>query len=215
MEMAALHGGSAVYSLIRSRLRVVRRVTALTVLGVFAAPGIALASCPTQPVSTPFSHWGDNNSYFPLPGGSFEGTADQVGWTLSNASLTQGNEPFYVDSGGDSQSLTIAGGGSGTSPFFCVDNTMTSLRFFAQQISAGGGLRVRALVQTPDGVTTVPVAHLLDGSMPTWAPTDPIDGATSGLSDDQSLMVALQFKVRSWAASWQIDDVYVDPYRSG
>jgi hypothetical protein len=64
-------------------------------------------------------------------------------------------------------------------------------------------------------VTTVPLAHLLDGSMPTWAPADPVAGDTSGLSDGQTLMVALQFTVRSSAASWQVDDVYVDPYRSG
>jgi hypothetical protein len=204
------------FSRVSSRLRVVRRVAALAFLGVFAAPGIALGSCPAQPVSTPFSQWGDGNSYFLIPGGSFEGTADQVGWTLSNASLTQGNEPFYVNDSGDSQSLTIAGGGSATSPFFCVDNTMGSLRFFAQEVSSGGGLRVQALVQNPDGsVTTVPLAHLYDGSMSTWAPTDPIAGDTSGLSDDQTLSVALQFRVRSPSASWQIDDVYVDPYRSG
>jgi len=204
------------FSLVRSRLRVARRVTALAFLGVFAAPAVALASCPAQPVTTPFSQWGDDNSYFLIPGGSFEGTADQVGWNLSNASLTQGNEPFYVNDSGDSQSLTISGGGSATSPFFCVDNTMGSLRFFAQQVSAGGGLRVQALVQNSDGsVTTVPIAHLLDGSMSSWAPTDPITGDTSGLSDDQTLSVALQFNVRSAAASWQIDDVYVDPYRSG
>jgi hypothetical protein len=214
--MAALHGGSVLSALVGFRLRVVaRRVALLVGLGLFAAPGVALASCPAPPVSTPFSQWGDNNNYFLIPGGSFEGTPDQVGWTLSGASLTAGNEPFYVNSSSDGQSLTIAGGGSATSPFFCVDNTMTSLRFFAQQVSAGGGLRVTALVQTSDGVTTVPVAHLLDGSMPAWAPTDPITGNTSGLSDDQTLMVALQFTVRSPAASWQIDDVYVDPYRSG
>jgi hypothetical protein len=183
---------------------------------VFAAPGIALASCPAQPVSTPFSQWGDNNSYFLVPGGSFEGTPDQVGWTLSNATLTQGNEPFYANTSGDSQSLTIAGGGSATSPFFCVDNTMGSLRFFAQEVSAGGGLHVLALVQNSDGsVTTVPIARLPDGSMSTWAPTDSITGDTSGLSDDQTLSVALEFTVRSSAASWQIDDLYVDPYRSG
>ena len=204
------------FSLDRLRLRVVRRVTALAFLWLFAVPGIALASCPAQPVSTPFSQWGDDNSYFLIPGGSLEGTADQVGWTLSNASLTQGNEPFYVNDSGDSQSLTISGGGSATSPFFCVDNTMGSLRFFAQQVSAGGGLRVRALVQNSDGsVTMVPVAHLFDGSMSTWAPSEPITGDTSGLADDQTLSVALQFTVRSPAASWQIDDVYVDPYRSG
>ena len=205
------------FSLVRSRVRVVvPGIAALVCIGLLATPGVALGSCPTQPVSTPFSQWADNNSYFLIPGGSFEGTADQVGWTLSNASLTQGNEPFYVNDSGDSQSVTISGGGSATSPFFCVDNTMGSLRFFAQQVSAGGGLRVQALVQNSDGsVTTVPVARLGDGSMPTWAPTDPITGNTSGLSDDQTLSVALRFTVRSAAATWQIDDVYVDPYRSG
>ena len=205
-------------SFVRSRLPL---VASLAVLGLLAIPAGALASsstlatCQTPPVSTPFSQWGDDNSYFFVPGGTFEGTADQLGWNLSGATLTSGNEPFFVNGAGDSQSLTIAGGGSATSPFFCVDNTMGSLRFFAQQVSAGAGLRVQALVQTADGVSSVPVAHLFDGSTPTWAPTDPIVEDSSGLSDGQTLMVALQFTVRSSAASWQIDDVAVDPYRSG
>jgi hypothetical protein len=204
-------------SLVRPRVRVaIGRIAALAFLGLFAIPAAAFASCPASPVTTPFAQWGDSNNYFLLSGGSFEGTADQVGWTLSNASLTSGNEPFYVNDGGDTQSLTIDGGGFATSPFFCVDNTMTSLRFFAQQASAGAGLRVRALVQSADGgVNSVPIARLTDGSMSSWAPTDVIPGDTSGLSDDQTLMVALQFTVRPSAASWQIDDLYVDPYRSG
>jgi hypothetical protein len=210
-----------VFTLVRSRVRAATLVASLAFLGLLAVPGGALASnsilatCQTPQVSTPFSQWGDNNDYFLAPGGSFEGTADQVGWTLSNASLTSGNEPFQVNDGGDSQSLIIAGGGSATSPFFCVDNTMSSLRFFAQQVSAGGGLRVTALVQTSDGVAAVPLARLLDGSTPTWAAADPIAADSSGLADGQTLNVALQFTVRSSSASWQIDDVYVDPYRSG
>ncbi len=203
---------------VRSRLPIAAVLGVLALLavpgGAFASNGI-LATCQTPPVSTPFSQWGDNSNYFLAPGGSFEGTADQVGWTLSNATLTSGNEPFLVNDPGDSQSLTIAGGGSATSPYFCVDNTMSSLRFFAQQVSAGVGLRAQALVQTSNGVTTVPLAHLLDGSTPTWAPSDPIVADSSGLADGQTLMVALQFTVRSSAAIWQIDDVYVDPYRSG
>jgi hypothetical protein len=174
-----------------------------------------MASCPTQPVSTPFSQWGDLNSYFVAPGGSFEGTASQVGWSLSGASLTSGNEPFFVRDSGDSKSLTIAGGGTATSPYFCVDNTMGSLRFLAQQVTAGGDLQVQALVQTGGGVQTVPLADLADGSMPSWAPTQPILGNSSSLPDGQKLMVALQFSVPNSAASWQLDDVYVDPYRSG
>jgi hypothetical protein len=219
--MAALHGGSALSSLIYSRARAAaRRIAvltcfgaALTCLGVFASTGVAAASCSAQPVSTPFSEWGDTNSYFLVPGGSFEGTADQVGWTLSGASLTAGNEPFYVNGSGDQQSLTINGGASATSPYFCVDNTMGSMRLFAQQVSIGGGLQVQALVQSSGGVKVVSLADLADGSMPSWAPTDPITGNSSQIAN--TLMVALRFMVPSGPGSWQIDDVYVDPYRSG
>jgi hypothetical protein len=113
----------------------IRRVAAMTCFAVFASSGAAFASCQSQPTSTPFTQWGDNNSYFLIPGGSFEGSPSQVGWTLSNASLTAGNEPFNVNSSSDSQSLTIDAGGSGTSPWFCVDNTMPSFRVFAHQVS--------------------------------------------------------------------------------
>jgi hypothetical protein len=203
-------------SLIPSRVRsVAGRIAALTCVGVFASTGVALASCPAPSGSTPFSQWGDTSNYFLVPGGSFEGTTDQVGWTLSNASLTSVNEPFYVDGSGDSQSLTINGGGSATSPSFCVDDTMTALRFFAHQVTAGSDLRVDALVQTASGVSTVPVADLADGSMASWAPTQPITGNSAALPNGSSVTVALRFTVPSSAGTWQLDDVYVDPYRSG
>jgi hypothetical protein len=203
-------------AVIHRRLRrAIFSVASLTCVAMFASTGVALASCPTQPVSNPFSQWGDSNDYFLVPGGSFEGTSDQVGWTLSNASLTTGNEPFNVNDPGDQQSLTINGGGSATSPFFCVDDTMSSLRFFAQQAGGGTDLRVKALVQNADGsVTAVPVADLADGSMPAWAPTDPL-GGSGHLPAGTSVMVALRFRAPVSSGSWQIDDIYVDPYRSG
>src|SRR5690349_1865048 len=120
-----LHGGSALSTFVRSRVRAaVTSVAGLAFLGMLALPGNAFAvssimsSCPTHPVSPPFAQWGDANDYYLAAGGSFEGTADQVGWTLSGASLTSGNEPFFVNGSGDGQSLTIAGGGSATSPYF-------------------------------------------------------------------------------------------------
>jgi hypothetical protein len=188
------------------------RVAALSCVAVLAGGGVASASCPSQVVSTPFAQWGDGSDYFLVPGGSFEGTADTVGWEESNASLTAGNEPFNVGGSGDSQSLVIDGGGSATSPEFCVDKSMSALRFFAQQTAGGSDLRVEALVQTPRGVHEVDVADLADGSMPSWAPTAPIAGDTSTLQD--FIVVAFRFEVPA-DGSWQIDDVYVDPYRSG
>jgi hypothetical protein len=195
--------------------KAIRRLAALTGLAFFAATGAALASCTQQPVTTPFSQWGDTSNYFLVPGGNFEGTSDQVGWSLSNASLTPGNEPFYVDSSSDSQSLTIDAGGTATSPFFCVDNTMPDLRFFAQEATAGTDLEVQAVVDSPYGQITVPVADLADGSMPSWAPTAPISGDSGVIPEGETMMVALQFVAPQSAGSWQIDDVYVDPYRSG
>jgi hypothetical protein len=213
--MAALDGRFHMPVVIYPRARrAILAIAALTCFVVFAGTGVALASCPTQPVSTPFSQWGDSNDYFLVPGGSFEGTADQMGWTLSNASLTTGNETFNVNDAGDQQSLTINGGGSATSPYFCVDETMSGLRFFAQQVSAGTDLRVRVLLQTSDGVTVVPLADLADGSMPAWAPTDAL-GGSARLPSGSTMMVALRFRAPASSGSWQIDDIYVDPYRSG
>jgi len=92
---------------------------------------------------------------------------------------------------------------------------MSSLRFFAQQAGGGTNLRVKALVQNADGsVTAVPVADLADGSMPAWAPTDPL-GGSGHLPAGTSVMVALRFRAPVSSGSWQIDDIYVDPYRSG
>lgn len=188
------------------------RTALLTCLGVLGGAGTALAACPAQPVSQPFSQWGDQNDYFVVPGGSFEGGPS---WDLENAVLTSGNEPFTVGSAGDSQSLTINAGGSATTPFFCVDNTMSSLRLFTAEDAPGSDLRVRALVQTGNGVIAIPLADLADGSVTDWAPTPPITGDTSSLEDDQTVEVALQFRVPGSAGSWQLDDVYVDPFRSG
>jgi hypothetical protein len=188
-----------------------RRAVALVCVLVPASAGAAAAACPPPPVSTPFAQWGDSNSYFAVPGGTFEGA--QPGWTLSNATLTSGNEPFFANAPTDNQSLTIGGGGSATSPFFCVDATMSSLRLFADQVAPGSDLQITALVQTPNGVANFPVGNLADGSAPSWSPTQSISGNTSQLVG--SVMVALRFRVPAPAASWTIDDIYVDPYRSG
>ena len=183
--------------------------------GAASADSAASGACSPQTLSTPFSQWGDTNSYFLVPGGSFEGTADQVGWTLDGATLTAGNEPFNVGGASDDQSLTIDAGGSATSPFFCVDDTMSDLRMFAQQVSSGGDLRVRALVQTPNGVVRVPLGDLADGSMTDWAPTQPITANTAAIPDGESVMAALRFSVPGSDGAWQLDDIYVDPWRSG
>lgn len=192
-----------------------RRLTTVTsaVLLLGAAP--ALASCPSPSASTPFAQWGDTNSYFIVPGASFEGTPDDVGWNLWNAGLTPGNEPFDVGSPTDDQSLTIDAGGVATSPTFCLDDTMSDIRFIAQEDEAGSDLQVNLLVWRWHRMYTIPIADLSDGSMPSWAPTAPLSLPTGNIPNGYSVTAALQVVVPSSQGSWQIDDMYVDPYRSG
>jgi hypothetical protein len=191
----------------------VGRLAALTCVAVFASTGAALAACPSQPVSTPFTHWGDNSSYFLVPGGSFEGTTAQVGWTLSNASLTSTNDSSSVSHGGGEQALTINGGGSATSPYFCLDSTMTAFRFFARQLQGGSDLKVVGLVKTWYGAYRVPLAAIPDGSMSSWGPVSKIAIPTSRIPIQISIPVSVRFVVPS-EGSWQMKDVYVDPYRN-
>ena len=194
--------------------KTIGRIAALTCAAVFVSSGAALAAeCPTQTGKQKFAKWGDTASYFLVPGGSFEGTPAQVGWTLSNATLTSGNEPFYLNHAGDSQSLLIDGGGSATSPVFCVDSTMPSLRFFVRQPASGSDLKVQGLVQTPRGPFAFTVASLADGSESGWTPVQ-INVPTNRIPKGLSIPAALRFVVPG-LGSWQLDDVYVDPYRAG
>ncbi len=194
--------------------KTVGRIAALTCVAVFVSSGAAFAAqCPTQSVKQKFSKWGDSSSYFLVPGGAFEGTPDQVGWTLSQATLTSGNEPFHINSLSDDQSLLINGGGSATSPSFCVDSTMGSLRFFVRQTAPGSDLKVQGVVQTPRGPLTMTVADLPDHSLSWWTPVQVTVG-TNRIPTGFSIAAAMRFVV-SGSGSWQIDDVYVDPYRAG
>ena len=194
--------------------KTVGRIAALTCVAVFVSSGAAFAAqCPTQSAKQKFTKWGDSASYFLVPGGSFEGTPADVGWTLSGADLTAGNEPFHLNSATDDQSLEIGGGGSATSPAFCVDSTMSSFRFLVRQTAPGSDLKIQGVVRTPRGPLSLTLADLPDRSLWSWTPAQ-IIVATNRIPKGFSVAAALRFVVPA-SGSWQIDDVYVDPYRAG
>lgn len=191
--------------------KTIGRVAAMSCVAVFASTGAALAACPAPSVSPAFSQFGDTNSYFVVPGGSFDGSAG--GWTLNNASLSASGDGFNLGGAANPRSVTINAGGSATSPFFCVDNTMPSMRFVADEATSGSNLRVDAVVKNPWGGTwTVPVANLADGSNSgSWAPTSVI--TAPAIPADMTFQVALRFSVSPSSGAWGIDDVFIDPFR--
>ena len=162
--------------------------------------------------------WGDGANYFSVPGGSFESPLAATGWIVNRAERVPGNEPFVAGGNTDSSSLVIDGGGMALSPAFCIDGSMPYLRFFARSLTTNGKLAVRLVVQTKAGVTTAPFTHvagLASGSMPSWEPTGQLalaDGMTPPAG--HATTARLAFSVEGHGG-WQVDDIYVDPYRMG
>lgn len=181
-----------------------------------ANAGVLVSSaenCATQQFSNPFSPWGDNANYTPVPGGAFE--AGQSAWTLSGgAKVVSGNEKYNVRSSSDSGSLQIPAGGVATSPAMCVGLAEPTIRWFQKQSSPlglTGSMTVSVLTETSLGVVTeTPVgAGLLNSA---WSPSLTgvvITNLLPLLPDDKT---AVAFRFRAVTGTWTVDDVYVDPY---
>jgi hypothetical protein len=172
-------------------------------------------SCDTQQFSTPFKQFGDGASYTPAPGGSFE--AGAKAWTLSGgAKIVSGNEPYKVGGSTDSRSLLIPAGGVATSPAMCVGLTEPTVRWFQKQsnslLGLTGAMTVSVLTETSLGaVVETPVGAGLLGT--SWSPslTGVIVTNLLPLLPDNKTAVAFRF--RAVTGSWNVDDVYVDPYQ--
>jgi hypothetical protein len=171
-------------------------------------------SCSAQVLEQPFKRWLDPGKYFLVPGGSMEDGA--AGWQLKGSSVVDGNESFFVHGAGERKSLAIPAGASATTPAVCVTLLHPTLRFFARNKGSRlGVLRVDVIAETPLGLkVTVPVGVVVAGS--SWAPTLPnpfLANALALLGKNGEMSVAFRF-TSMLGGSFQIDDVYVDPYRS-
>lgn len=188
------------------------RLATMTAFGVLASTGVAMACPAPSGLTQPFASLGDTSSYFAVPGGSFDGPSAR-GWQLHNASVNPSTDPITGTHG--SKALTIDGGGSAVSPPFCVDSTMPSFRFFARHASDGGPLKVQIRWVTEHLGFGASDAALLTTSSADWnlSPVLPLSSVLNLVAGSSS--VQLRFSVQGPAGSWQIDDVYVDPYSFG
>ena len=190
-------------------------LAAIAVLAPAANAGPLVASAPDcssggDPV---FAPWLDPSSYVIDQGGAFEDGAN--GWSLSGASVVSGNESYSVHGAGDSHSLSVPAGSSATSATACVGIENPSMRFFVR--SSGGGFshpctstsssRTRPATSTrcPSGWWGPAVSWHPSPMMPVLVNLLPL------LPGDHT---PVQFRFTPvGGASWQVDDVYVDPWR--
>jgi hypothetical protein len=169
--------------------------------------------CPAAPTSHPFQRWLDPFSYQLAPSGSFE--AGAAGWRLSGARIVAGNEPWRVTGrSADGASLRLPSGSSATTPPVCVGLEHPTIRFFARRNSGLlSTLAVSAVVTLQGGGTlAVPVGVVVAGG--SWTPTLPylFLGNFLPLLPGQYTPVSFRF-TPIFGGDWQIDDVYIDPWK--
>jgi hypothetical protein len=179
--------------------------------GVLAPSAV---NCDTPSASKVFSRWLDGANYSLAPGGNAEGST--AGWTFSGgARVGSGNEPWKVGGGG-AKSFSIPAGGSLTSAPVCVGLDNPTIRFFAHRT---GGLLLSTLAvsvrfQTVAGLTlTVPIG-VVPGLSTSWSPSLPMTVIANLLPLLPNDKTAVQFRFTPvLGGSWQVDDLYVDPWR--
>jgi hypothetical protein len=182
-----------------------------------ANPLSLLLACPNETVSQPFSPWGDNSEYTPVPGGSFE--AGTPAWTLTHgAAAINGNESYYVGGTTQSKSLSLPSGSSGTSPYMCTSIFDPTVRLFVRNTGKSTSqLTVQALYPGLLGGTQTSTIGVLKGSS-SWQPAPAmtllLDNLLATLSLD-STKIAFKFTPADTTGDWQVDDVYLDPYGRG
>jgi hypothetical protein len=189
----------------------------LGVVAPAADAGILVSSatnCPVQPLERPFLRWLDPATYVLVPQGTLESTS---GWTLSGASRVPGNEPFFVHGAGEKYSLSLPTGSSATTPTQCVGLNHPTLRFFARNTGSPlSVLKVEVLLRDRLGLLTrLPIGAVAGTS--SWAPTLPMPVIANLLTllPGELTPVRFRFTPVGSGGAWQVDDVYVDPYRAG
>jgi hypothetical protein len=188
---------------------------AVPMLGIDASVASA-AACPPPPVSSQaFSSFGDGQSYVLANDGTFDPIAhgsQSSPWTLSGgASIVADNDPWNLGHGATGSALSLPAGSSATSGCTTAPMITSIVRFFVKNTGdPNGQLHVQILVNGGKNGT-------LDGGIisagSSWAATssivlfwaNPLKGA-----------VQLQIVLTPIGAdaSFEVDDVFIDPFLS-
>jgi hypothetical protein len=194
-----------------------KKLVVTTLFACLLVPAASSAATCPEPEGRPFLRWLDLAQYGLAPGGDLERAA---GWTLSGgAKLVRGNESFMVHSARDVSSLSLPTGSSATTAPFCVGIEHPTIRFFARN---GGSLlsllKVEVLFEDVLGTRrALPVGVAVGGSR--WQPSLPMPLLLNVLEPVLALdlnaaaTVQLRFTPVGQGSGWQIDDLYVDPFR--
>lgn len=173
----------------------------------------AAENCADQGASAQvFKRWLDPFQYVPAPGGHAE---SEDGWTLTGgARIVAGNEPWKVGGADHARSLELPRGASATTGVMCVGLGHPTVRFFARRTSGTllNTLLVEVQFEALGGLLkTLPIGLVVGGRQ--WQPTLPSVMVANLLPLLPGARTPVRFRFTPLGgATWQVDDVYVDPW---
>jgi hypothetical protein len=166
-------------------------------------------SCGLRTTSKTLALLGDTADYYLASGGGFE--FGQMPWFLTKATRVAGNEPWNVVPGARASSLRISPGGTAASGYDCNATGEDSIRFFYRSPGVPGATLHVTVASLSFGVA--PKTYDIPGTTSGWALSDslPVPNQRGMLG---AQFIAFSFTATGTPASWQIDDVLVDPWRA-
>lgn len=168
--------------------------------------------CGQRITSQVFKAYGDTNEYFLPQEGGFE-TSRLNGWVASNAGIVSGNSPFYLTGNRyDSRSLKLNAGGSVTSEVICVVPGEDSIRF-AYRSPGVSGATVRVDISVLSALGTASAAYTLTDTGAGWK-VSPRLAIPNKVDYTGAQSLKIKFTATGTSAAWQVDEVFVDPWRT-
>lgn len=192
-------------------------VTLLLTAGVLALPsGVSHAGswedCNVdREYTTAFTRWDDHNPYFLVTGGDFETTID--GWNTEGAvALVVDQAPWRVNGRADSSALSLSVGAMARTPRFCVEADEEVIRFFYRSPGVSGA-RMRVTVEVDGNRGADTIEWIVNGNRAGWRVSPKIEMPNLRFDNGRQYIV-IRFTPIGTPASWAIDDVMVDPWKS-
>jgi hypothetical protein len=169
--------------------------------------------CTPQPtLAKSFLPWGDQNLYTPVPNAGLETGA--TGWRLSGAtSVITGNETWRIGGAADKAALNLPGDSSAITAPLCIDETYPHFRLFVKNTgSLKSTLKIEVLYLDSKGNVTAAKGVDYKTDTNAWQPTGLV-GINVFTPKTTVAAAPITFRFSTTKdASFQIDDVYVDPY---
>ena len=178
-----------------------------TTAGAGGITGLVGGNCGNS--SPVFSTWGDQSGYYAAPNGGFE--SGTTGWTVSGgAQVVSGNEPWNL-AGTGAHSLKLPTGATAAISV-CNGLTYPAIRFVVKGAGGNATLHVRVVAHSLVGVLSI-----LDGGSfsvgSNWTPSPKLSTLMSALASPLGTK-SMEIQISVTSGSAQIDDLYIDPYRS-